>query len=306
MTQCPTPVLLRWEQLAPERQWVRRRHAYEELYPVTLDGGVVRSPCKRWACAHCGTGKRAEAAKFIDAGARHGMRARPRQMLRFVTITYAGDRDMRFDRAADVRQSSEDWRRFVQLWRRQGRELEYVRVLEKTKRGRIHIHAITWGDWLPKCTNRGRRARGLPTGPGSGSPCYCTEERPCIQRLAWRAGFGWVEVRKIKSPGRAVAYVAKYLGKQTAADWPRYARRVSYSKRFADGLTLGAIHERWVADVRARLEERGELEELPGGLIRWEHLDSGYLADGTRAPPHIAALDHAGRPFNRHTGELLA
>lgn len=298
-TACPTPVLLMWEHLGAR--------AAEDGRPTVLERGAIRSPCKRWACAHCGTGKRAEAAKFITAGARHGVRARPRQRLRFVTITYGRDRDLRFNRPEDVKQSSEDWRRFVQLWRRQGRELEYVRVLEKTKRGRIHIHAITWGDWLAKCTNKGRRARGLPTGPGSGSPCYCTDERPCIQRLAWRAGFGWVEVRQIKSPERAVAYVAKYLGKQTAADWPRHARRVSYSRRFADGLTLGDIHAGWIAAVRERLAELGTLEELPTGPLRWEHVTHpGELTD-TRAPPRPETpLDRFGRPFNCHTGELLA
>lgn len=297
MTACPTPVFLAWEEL--ERG--------PNLHPRVATRGVVRSPCKRWGCSHCGTGKRAEAAKLMHAGARHGLARDTRQPLRFVTITYGRDRDMRFDRAADVHQSSEDWRRLVQLFRRQGRTMEYARVLERTRRGRIHIHAITWGDWIPKCTNKGRRARGLPTGPGSGSPCYCPAERPCIQAMAWSAGFGWVEVRAIRSGASAVAYTAKYLGKQTTADWPRYARRMSYSRRFADGLTLGAIHQGWVAEVRSRLEELGELEEPPEGPLRWIHLHHpGALID-TRAPPRIhAPRDHHGRPFNATTGELLA
>lgn len=335
MTQCPTPVFLKWEHLAPERKLVG--YYESDLKPYVLDKGVVRSPCKRWACTHCGTGKRAEAAKFMHAGAAHGLARDPRQPLRFVTITYGRDRDMRFDRADDVRQSSEDWRRLVQMFRRQGRTMEYARVLERTKRGRIHIHAITWGDWIPKCTDRGRRSRGLPTtreikaaaaksGPvrttgslptqsarnvgetpaAAASPCYCTEARPCIQRLAWAAGFGWVEVRAIRSSGSAVAYTAKYLGKQTTADWPRYARRISYSRRFADGLTMGDIHAGWVATVRARLAELGELEEVPEGPVRWIHLSHPGEVYHTRAPPRLERPDHFGRPFNCHTGELLA
>lgn len=292
MTACPTPVLLSWEQLepGPKRPHVAAR-------------GVVRSPCKRWRCSHCGTGKRAEAAKFMHAGAAHGLALLPNQPLRFVTITYGRDRDMRFDRRADVRQSSEDWRRLVQMFRRHGRTMEYARVLERTKRGRIHIHAITWGDWIPKCTTAGRRNRGLPL---KGSPCYCTPERPCIQRMAWAAGFGWVDVKAIRSGGAAVAYVAKYLGKQTAGDWPRYARRMSYSRAFADGLTLGAVHAQWVADVRTRLAELGTLEELPTEPIRWHHLRTVGELTATRAPPRRRRPDHYGRPFNPHTGELLA
>lgn len=296
MTQCPTPVLLAWETLSPAPG-----------RPRVLERGVVRSPCKRWRCTHCGTGKRAEALKLIRAGAQVGLSTRGGQPLRFVTITYGRDRDRRFDSRADVAASSEDWRRLVQTFRRNGRQMEYVRVLERTRRGRIHIHAITWGDWIPKCTDRGRRARKLPYGRGSGSPCYCTAGRPCIQAMAWAAGFGWVEVRAIKSTTQAAAYVAKYLGKQSAADWPRHARRVAYSRKFAAGLTLGSIHDEWLGEVRARLGELGTLEEVPAGpLTRWECLTHAGQLNGTRAPPrNVAPRDHAGRPFNRYTGELL-
>lgn len=272
---------LTWEHVIPIP--VAGREQYGGARPFPRARGGVLSPCRRWRCPGCGPGKRAEALKLIRAGTQTGITRRPGQPLRLITLTYAGNVSRSFDRREDVISSSEDWRRLVQTWRRSGRELEYVRVLERTRRGRIHIHAITWGDFIPKCTNAGRRARGLPTGPGSGSPCYCSAERPCIQQMAWWAGFGWVEVRAIRSPRQAAAYVAKYLGKQSADDWPRYARRVAYSRRFADGLTLGSIHSAWVADVRSRLAELGHLEEIPAGAL-WRHHRPGELS-GTRAPP---------------------
>lgn len=263
------------------------RHSRHDggLHPVPVRRWWVRSNCGMWRCPACGPKKKAETLKTIRHGAKTGLAARPGQPLRFITLTYGADKDRSFDRHDDVIASSEDWRRLVQTLRRQGRQLEYVRVLERTKRGRIHIHAITWGDWLPKCTDAGRRKRHMPYGPGSGSPCYCTDAggRPCIQKAAHDAGFGWVDVRKIRSSAAAASYVAKYLAKQSADNWPRHARRVSFSRRFADGLTLGAVHAAWVAEVRRRLAELGELEEIPAGVL-WRYHPRSELSN-TRAPP---------------------
>lgn len=288
MTRCTRPAWLEYRQkVSPYRS------------------GVMPTPCKTWACDECGPGKRAEALRLIRHGARVGRIMRPRDPLRFLTFTYPASVDRRFDNPADVRLASEDFRELVKKWRHRGRTFEYVRVLERTKRGRIHIHVIMWGDYVAKCTDKGRQARGLPTGRGSGSPCYCKETRPCIQKLAHRAGFGWVDVRAVRSANVAAAYVAKYLGKQTSGDWPRYARRMACSGRFTDGVRLMDIHARWTAGVIRRLERhrharipeaagRPPLETLPAGGVIW----LGIAPAPPRAPPWPWGYDAA-------TGERL-
>lgn len=240
-TRCPTPVYLAWIE--------------------DTGAGVTASPCKRWACEHCGKGRRAEALKLIRHVADTGLAWDPRQPLRFVTLTRPMTTPADIHNPDDWQRASVDLAEMVKAARRwwsrpdAAHKLEYVRVTESTRRGRIHLHLITWGHWVPKCTDRGRRRAGLPTGPGSGSPCYCPETRPCIQRLAHRHGWGWVEIRRIRSPKQAASYLAKYLGKQTAHDWPRHVRRLSYSRHASGGATLGNIHAAWVADVRRRLAD---------------------------------------------------
>ncbi|MCP3996377.1 MAG: hypothetical protein GY722_15165 [bacterium] len=186
------------------------------------------------------------------------MQQHPGSPARFVTLTYPNRDDRSFGDADEMKAASEDLRRFIQRMRRSGLEIEYCRAVECTKRGRVHFHLITWGSYIPKCTDKGRRARGLPYGRGSGSPCYCTDTRPCTQRAAWETGFGWAEVRKINSPEGASSYIAKYLSKQSADfRWPKYARRFSYSRNFAGGLTLGGIDAQWRQLMRERAEALG-------------------------------------------------
>lgn len=215
-------------------------------------------PCKRYDCEACGPKRRARLHKLIRAGVKYGMETNPGSPPRFVTLTYPVREDRSFDSAADMKAASQDFRRVIQRLRRSGVVIEYGRVVERTRTGRIHIHVISWGSYIPKCTDRGRRARGLPYGRGSGSPCYCTEQRPCIQRAAWAEGFGWVEVRKINSPKGASSYVAKYLSKQGSDHrWPKYARRFSYSRSFAGGLTLGIIDLEWLLEMTERAAAAG-------------------------------------------------
>jgi hypothetical protein len=87
--------------------------------------------------------------------------------------------------------------------------------------------------------------------------------------MAWAAGFGWADVRVIRDAEAGAAYVAKYLGKQNASGWwPRYARRIAYSRGFTDGLTLGRIHAEWVDQVKDRLRTLGAvIEEIPPDAI---------------------------------------
>lgn len=297
---CPSPVWLEWVNFEPGA-WKKG--------PVR---GVTPTPCKRWSCEYCGRGKRAEALKLIRHGAQLGLMARPRQPLRFVTLTRPRDKPNHLDDRQDAMDASADVRELVKAWRRRGRQLEYVRVLERTKRGRIHVHLLTWGDYIPKCIDAGRASRGLPTtrdlrGTGTRPPCYCSAARPCIQRLAWDHGWGWVDVRAVRSPRRAAAYVSKYLGKQATDTWPRHARRLSYSRRFSGGLTLGTIHARWVADVRRRLTGRRPGQPLPADHRRWLGIAPTPVGQTMRrrGPPDLPRLPPKGGRLSHATGASL-
>ncbi len=295
-TRCPTPVYL---------QWMRPDPGASKTGPVL---GITATPCKRWACEHCGRGKRAEALKLVRRVTEVGLQWNPRLMPRLITLTRPADKPNRLDDRVDCLNASEDVRELVKACRRSwsapGRThtLEYVRVFERTKRGRIHVHLLTWGHYVPKCHDAGRRAAGLPTGPGSGSPCYCPETRPCIQRLAWRHDWGWVDVRRVRSSAMAAAYVAKYLGKATGDDWPRHARRLSYSRAAAGGLTLGAVHAAWIAEVHRRLAD--PTHNAAGHVIDrvWLGIVPPPLdGPGPRAPPWGFPYAH----YSPTTGERL-
>lgn len=235
--RCPDPITLTAEYLHAGQVWRRE----------------VLTPCKRYTCRHCGRGRRARIARHLEHAIAEA--ARRGQRLRFVTFTYPLEVPAEVAVRDHVIDTSTRLRRVVQRLRRQGVTMEYGRVLEATKRDRIHVHALMWGAMIPKCNTAGRRSRGLPTGRGSGSPCYCTPDRPCIQRAAWSEGFGWVDVRAVKTPREAVSYVMKYLAKQLhRQSWPRHARRYSYSRNFAGGMTLAAIDAEYLAPFLADVE----------------------------------------------------
>ena len=326
-TRCPTPVYL---------EWIRPEPGASKTGPVI---GITATPCKRWACEHCGKGKRAEALKLIRAVAETGNAWDPSQPARLITLTRPRDKPNRLDDRDDCLDASTDVRELIRSWRRQGRTLEYVRIFERTQRGRIHVHLLTWGHYVTKCHDAGRRRAGLPTtkeikaarqrrgsdggptrsagsfptqsarpvvgetpDPAAAAPCYCTTERPCIQRLAWAHGWGYVDVRAVRSPGHAAAYVAKYLGKATGDDWPRHARRLSYSRNASGGLTLGAIHARWVAHILAKVAEGPDPTPADRVFI-------GIVASPSIARPRSPPLgDPRGHPrtwWSQVTGERV-
>ncbi len=224
--------------------------------------------CWRWDCSGCGPGRRVEAYKVVKDGIEEAMAAHPEKVAaRFVTFTYPNERDLRLDNAGDLRTAHRDLARFIQQLRRtHGRDIEDVWVTEPTKRGRIHFHVVFTGPiFLRKCTDGGRRSRGLRTGPGSGSPCYCSTERPCMQRLAWAQGMGWVKVEAVRSAAKGAAYLAKYLSKGAGdSRWPRYSRRMSRSRQWGS-LTFGGLRREFIESVRAMRRAEGKEADLPDG-----------------------------------------
>lgn len=229
------------------------------------------TPCKRYHCPACGPGRRARCRNLIIEGTRYIHELSPTTRLRMLTLTLPRDDGATFGVRADHLRVSRMFRRWIQALRRGGLVIEYVKVLESTKTGRIHIHVLCWGTYLPKCSDKGRRRRHMRTGRGSGSPCYCSDRRPCVQRAAHMYGFGWVDVREASNPAKAAAYVAKYITKQAGIqEWPKCARRMSYSRMYAGGETMGSIEARWFTEVKARWSaERRDAYDRELAEIEW-------------------------------------
>jgi hypothetical protein len=178
--------------------------------------------------------------------------------------------------------------------------LEYYAVKEPTKRGRLHLHAITFGPYLRKCR------RNLP---GSNpNPCLrqggCANTgRPCVQAVAQDLGLGWVDIRKVRGQRHAAAYIAKYLGKDHIGHpWPRYSRRVSYSRHFAP-TTIGRLSKEWSRRAYEAGVAAGHIDptgQPDPAFTHWRLLDTVIR----RGPP-VADLRPPRSRVDWDTGEVL-
>jgi len=310
--RCPQPIWLQPEIAYPQLPHVTHVDAYGLTTPLdappTLRGAPIATNCKRLSCSACGRRRRAEILKHIRAGVATDDPAR------FLTFTYPSHAD-RGATADGIAAANQDFRYLIQEMRRRGLVIEYAKVIEFTERGRIHLHALTRGSFLPKCNNAGRVKRGISTGAGSGSPCYCSAAAPCIQSLAWSAGFGFVDVRRVHNPEAAAAYIAKYLTKSCAdTRWPKYARRYTTSKRWAK-ITLAGIHRQWVEQLRARHGHNlRTIAVPPAEVVAWHLIPPPHNREHViwrHGPPRRSLSwhypDHLdGRIWNPDTGEVLA
>ena len=160
-----------------------------------LDDGLfhlVRIICKTWACPYCGPIKRATLAARIKT-------AKPN---RFVTLTAEANQDRTprevFDQTR--RQISE----LAKTYRREGKEFEYIRVLETHESGYPHYHLIVRSPWLDQKELSHR---------------WCQFTQSYV-----------VDVRKLSNDKKGVNYVMKYLGKQASTQFT--TRRVSFTQNF--------------------------------------------------------------------------
>lgn len=163
--------------------------AWSDTLSATL---LFVSPCRRWSCKSCGPIKCRRLAIRVE-------NAKPTAFLTLTcwTKAYLGPRDA-YDRLR---------RRVPELFRQLRKEfghIEYLKVLESTKHGFPHWHAMVRGPYLPQ------------------------------QRVSelWDhyAQSPIVDVREIKQLKSVYAYTVGYLLKQEAVPWTK--RRISWSKAF--------------------------------------------------------------------------
>lgn len=248
----------------------------------TTTADVIATRCKSWRCEGCGRRLRQLHGQLIEAGYQEHVRRRGEPFARLLTVTWPTDTGARLDSAADCAHTSATFRRYIQELRRtHSPRIEYYVVKEATRRGRLHLHALTFGPYLRKC----RR-----TLPGTGPPCYrpggCQSapgRRPCAQAIAHRLGLGYIDVRAVRGQRHAAAYIGKYLGKDHIGHaWPRHSRRASYSHDFAP-TTIGRLGAAWSARAYAAGVEAGHIKPRdlpPGASLSWWH-----MAQLRRGPP---------------------
>ena len=198
----------------------------------SLDDGLfhlIRVVCKTWACPYCGPIKRASLAVRVKL-------AKPN---RFVTLTAAPDQTETprevFDRTR--RQISE----LAKVYRREGKEFEFLRVLEVHQSGFPHYHLIVRSPWLDQKELSHR---------------WCSLTQSYI-----------VDVRKLSNDDKGVNYVMKYLGKQESNAFTN--RRVSWTRNFFVKEPPEPKSDRQIAEVE---RWSGSLEDV----THWEVPDSTW------------------------------
>jgi len=197
---------------------------------------IVRIVCKTWPCPYCGPIKRANLAakvrlakpnRFVTLTAQPGLSETPRNV---------------FDRTR--RQISE----LAKLYRREGKEFEYIRVLEQHENGYPHYHLIVRSPWLDQKELSHR---------------WCQFTQSYI-----------VDVRKLSNNDKGINYVMKYLGKQTTNSFTD--RRVSFTRNFFAPTPPEPKSERCVVNAQ---RWAGSLEdvtywEFPG--CSWEKINQWH------------------------------
>lgn len=315
--QCPHRIWLRATATVPGGPRLTTNPGPDGLYSrLDADPSLALAPiacnCKRHICPACGPRRRQEIRKHMKSGFDTG------DPVRFLTVTCAPDAELLYSSDADWTTFNRKLGELIAAVRHSGIPIQYCRVIEGTKRGILHGHFLTTGLYIRKCTDKGRRKRGLPVGTGSGSPCYCDDDLPCVQKLAHRLGLGWVDVKLVDSPEKAMQYMMPYLSKAGAStDRPKGRQWYSYSHGWGDGRTLAAIHREYLSACRARWGNRHN-DFLPPGveIVSWQiitdpyHLARVIWKHGPPprpppAPPDPFVPHLAGRIWNPDTGEVF-
>ena len=181
----------------------------------------------------------------------------------FVTLTLDREKVDRYDMAV-ITKKLNNW--LDNQVRRHG--LSYVLVPERHRDGAIHFHGF-FNDALPvidsgTLTNiPGRKRPGRPRSEAQRKTWLEAGARVVYNLPAWHLGFT-TAIELYGEYSKAVAYVCKYIGKQTRAADPRGAA--------AEALPAGKVGGRWYysgGDLGAPAVEYATLDvravaELPG------------------------------------------
>ena len=192
-------------------------------------GTLISLPCRRWTCSHCQQTNRKKVIRAAAAGAPNV----------FLTLTCDPKNYSDPDEAArDMKRGLVALRRRIE--RRYGvKNVPFVVVFERTKKGWPHMHALLRAPYLP--------------------------QRELSEMWAQITGAFVVDIRFIKKKSQVLFYVTKYLGKDLAAfkGCKRWWRSHNYGKPEKREYVRPAwADETWVvreplAKVRANLAAWG-------------------------------------------------
>jgi hypothetical protein len=203
---------------------------------------IIANTCKRWTCRFCGEMKSRQFAQI----------ARSAQPNRLITLTvnpplYDSPRQA-FEKTAPA------VAKLTQTIRRHKGPIEYLRVLEVTRKGWPHYHLVARSPYIDQgwLSNEWDKLTHAPI----------------------------VDIRAIKQSQEVYWYVMKYLGKQRYIEWTN--RRVTMTRAFApakppnDRPSLGLLDtKRYCYHPRAYM-----FHEWPGST--WTQLGPlVYRYDGT-------------------------
>lgn len=168
------------------------------------------------------------------------------ERLGFLTLTFA-------DHVLDPQEAQ---RRFNSLATNvlRNRYADYVRVWERTKRGRIHYHLLAV---LPDDIRTGFDFAGIEQGDYRTAGPALRAEWAFWRRTAKEYGFGRTELLPVKSTAEGIArYVGKYIGKHVMQREERDKgfRLVEYSRGARQVSTRFAFHSEGSQLWRRKLE----------------------------------------------------
>ena len=242
---------------------------------LTGDSEAICIRCNLYRCTYCGTRLARFHRRIISEGAEQWIEAKDVHAYGFTqTVAPHVDEEWRFENGEAHKQLTEAWEKHRRILTKQGTQvLAYVVVAEANKSGYIHWHGIVVTDRpLKKCSgasrggyNRWAKAKGRPTARPGQCVCILRRSNPehCFQQTAWEAGLGINDLKPLRSAKAMSRYVTKKIsdyvlkGVGSETRWPRYARRVRYSRRFSP-LSMRQLRELARTKVEEKLKEQGE------------------------------------------------
>lgn len=168
------------------------------------------------------------------------------ERLGFLTLTFA----------QDIKDPREAQRRFNSLATNvlRSRYADYVRVWERTKKGRIHYHLLVV---LPVDIRTGVDFAQLEAGCYTSAGLELRKEWAFWRRTAKEYGFGRTELLPIKSTAEGIArYVGKYISKHISQreEQDKGFRLVEYSRGARQVSTRFAFNSKGSQQWRRKLE----------------------------------------------------
>jgi len=200
--------LERLQELTNESQCTKNNRPYMVGWDSEVEMAYVFRPdCKCWNCAPCAARLRnrwtARAFEGVQAYISAG------EEFKFVTLT-SHERLVSFNQTLYVWPKA--WKKLKDRVNYRVPGWHYILIPEQHRDGRLHVHLIASTDLGTRWWKDNARASGLG---------FKAEEEE------FKAGRA--------EPGRAAAYVTKYLGKQLGVKaWPRYFHHIRTSQHFPD------------------------------------------------------------------------